>query len=87
VRCGFLRIYAPTTYSAVFLLHAPTPAPTPIKIGYGAVWCDSYGFIGCVDEAYTPILITSVPSWALVEDINGLISLGPTSVSLVSSFQ
>ena len=25
VRCGFLLIYAPTPYSAVFLLHAPTP--------------------------------------------------------------
>ena len=37
VRCGFLRIYAPTPYSAVFLLHAPAPAP--IKIGFGAVWC------------------------------------------------
>ena len=33
VRCGFLRIYAPTPYSAVFLLHAPTP----IKIGFGAM--------------------------------------------------
>ena len=33
VRCGFLRIYAPTSYSAVFLLHAPAP----IKIGFGAV--------------------------------------------------
>ena len=35
VRCGFLWIYAPTPYSAVFLLHAPAPAP--IKIGFGAV--------------------------------------------------
>ena len=35
VRCGFLRIYAPTPYSTVFLLHAP--APTFIKIGFGAV--------------------------------------------------
>jgi hypothetical protein len=35
VRCGFLRIYAPTPYSAVFLLHAPAPAP--IKIGFGTV--------------------------------------------------
>ena len=35
VRCGFLWIYAPTPYSAVFLLHAP--APTFIKIGFGAV--------------------------------------------------
>ena len=87
MRCSFLWIYAPTTYSAIFLLHAPTLAPTPIKIGYGAIWYDSYGFIGCVGEAYTPNLITSVPSWALVEDINGPISLGPTSVSLMSSFQ
>ena len=31
----FLRIYAPTPYSAVFLLHAPVPAS--IKIGFGAV--------------------------------------------------
>ena len=37
VRCGFLRIFAPTPYSAVFLLHVPTPAPT--KIGLGAVRC------------------------------------------------
>ena len=33
VRCCFIRIYAPTLYSAVFLLHAPAP----IKIGFGAV--------------------------------------------------
>ena len=37
VRCSFLLIYAPAPYSAVFLLHAPAPAP--IKIGFGAVWC------------------------------------------------
>ena len=37
VRCGFLRIYAPTPYSAVFLFYAPAPAPT--KIGLGAVRC------------------------------------------------
>ena len=37
VQCGFLRIYVPTPYSTVFLLHAPTPAP--IKISFGAVWC------------------------------------------------
>jgi hypothetical protein len=42
VRYGFLRIYAPTPYSAVFLLYAHVPAP--IKIGFGAVrydlvWC------------------------------------------------
>ena len=37
VRCGFLRIYAPTPYSAVFLLHAPAPAP--IKIGFDTVRC------------------------------------------------
>ena len=36
VWCGFLQIYAPTPYSAVFLLHAPTP--TLIKIGFGVVW-------------------------------------------------
>ena len=61
--CGFLRIYAPTPYSAVFLLHAhaPVPVPVPIKIGcdavqFGAVWCDSCGFLGCVGEAYTPTL-------------------------------
>jgi hypothetical protein len=33
VRCSFLQIYAPTLYSAVFLLHALAP----IKIGFGAV--------------------------------------------------
>ncbi len=27
VWCGFLRIYAPTPYSVVFLLPAPAPAP------------------------------------------------------------
>ena len=37
VRYGFLLIYAPTPYSAVFLLHALAPAP--IKIGFVAVWC------------------------------------------------
>jgi hypothetical protein len=37
VRCGFLRISAPTSYSAVFLFHASAPAPT--KIGLGAVRC------------------------------------------------
>ena len=35
VRCGFLQIYAPTSYSAVFLLYAPAPAS--IKISFGAV--------------------------------------------------
>jgi hypothetical protein len=35
VWCGFLRIYAPTPYSAVFLLYASAPAP--MKIGFGAV--------------------------------------------------
>jgi hypothetical protein len=42
VRCRFLWIYTPTPYSAVFLLHAPTPAP--IKIGFGAVRC---GLVWC----------------------------------------
>ena len=37
VRCGFLLIYAPTPYSAVFLLHALALAP--IKIGFGVVRC------------------------------------------------
>ena len=37
VRCGFLRIYAPTPYSAVFLLH--TPAFAPIKIDFGTMRC------------------------------------------------
>jgi hypothetical protein len=37
VRCGFFRIYAPTPYSAVFLLHAPAPAPASIKIDFGAM--------------------------------------------------
>ena len=36
VRCGFHRIYAPTPYITVSLLHAPAPAT--IKIGFGAVW-------------------------------------------------
>ncbi len=50
--CSFLRIYAPTPYSAVFLLHALALAP--IKIGWGAVWCDSCDFLGYVGEAYIP---------------------------------
>ena len=37
VQCGFLRIYAPTPYSMIFLLHEPAPAL--IKIGFGAVRC------------------------------------------------
>ena len=39
VRCRFLWIYAPTPYSAVFLLHAPIVALAPIKIGFGALRC------------------------------------------------
>jgi hypothetical protein len=35
VRCVFLWIYAPIPYSAVFLLY--TPAPVPIKIGFGGL--------------------------------------------------
>jgi hypothetical protein len=42
MRCGFFWIYAPTPYSAVFLLHAPTPAP--IKISFGAV---QFGLVRC----------------------------------------
>jgi hypothetical protein len=52
VRCGFLLIYVPTPYNAVFLLHAP--APVPIKIGFGAVRCGSCDCVSCVSEAYTP---------------------------------
>ena len=46
VQCGFLRIYAPTPYSAVFLLHAhaPTPVPASIKIGFDAV---RFGLVQC----------------------------------------
>jgi hypothetical protein len=40
VRCSFLRIYAPISYSVVFLLHAPAS----IKIGFGAVRC---GLVWC----------------------------------------
>ena len=42
VGCSFLRIYAPTLYSAVFLLHAPALAL--IKIGFSAVRC---GLVWC----------------------------------------
>ena len=42
VRCGFFWIYAPTPYSAIFLLHALTPAP--IKISFGAV---QFGLVRC----------------------------------------
>ena len=50
---GFLLIYAPTPYSAVFLLH--TLAPAPIKIGFGMVRC---GSSSCVGETYTPSYMT-----------------------------
>ena len=42
MQCNFLQIYAHTLYSAVFLLHAP--APTAIKIGFGAMRC---GLVWC----------------------------------------
>ena len=42
VRCGFLRIYASIPYSAVFLLHAPSPVP--IKISFGAM---RFGLVRC----------------------------------------
>ena len=42
VRCGFLWIYAPIPYSAVFLLHAPAPAS--IKIGFGTM---RFGLVRC----------------------------------------
>ena len=42
VRCGFFRIYAPTLYSAVFLLYVYAPAL--IKIGFGTVRC---GLVWC----------------------------------------
>ena len=38
MRCGFLWIYAPISYSAVFQLHVLAPAS--IKIGFGAVRFD-----------------------------------------------
>ena len=43
VRCSFLRIYVHTPYSMVFLLYSPAPAP--IKIGFGAVRCGSVRFL------------------------------------------
>ena len=48
-------MHALTPYSAVFLLHAPAPAP--IKIGFGVVRCGAVRFLRlchCVGEAYTP---------------------------------
>ena len=48
LRCGFLRIYVSTPYSAVFLLHTPAPAPAPIKIGFGAV---RFGLVWCGVDA------------------------------------
>jgi hypothetical protein len=42
VRYGCLRIYVPTPYNAVFLLHALAPAS--IKIGFGAV---RFGLVQC----------------------------------------
>ena len=47
-----LHAPTPTPYSTVFLLHASAPAP--IKIGCGLVRCGSCGLVGCVGEAYTP---------------------------------
>ena len=44
MQCSFFQIYAPTSYIAVFLLHAPVPAPAPIKIGFGVV---RYGLVWC----------------------------------------
>jgi hypothetical protein len=46
-----LHAPTPTPYSTVFLLHAPALAP--IKIGCGLVRC---GLVDCVGEAYTPTL-------------------------------
>jgi hypothetical protein len=48
----FSLIYAPTPYSAVSLLHPP--APTPIKIGFGAVRC------GLVQCGFVVLLIVSL---------------------------
>ena len=45
VWCGFLLIYAHKSYSAVFLLHAPVPAPAPIKIGFSAVRYSAVRFL------------------------------------------
>jgi hypothetical protein len=60
VRCGFLWIYTPTPYSAVFLLHAPTLAP--IKIGFGAVRC---GLVWCGVGAVLRFGLDSFgPDWA-----------------------
>jgi hypothetical protein len=51
-------MHAPTLYSAVFLLHAPVPAP--IKIGFDTMWCDSYDDVSCVGKGYTPLVQTSL---------------------------
>jgi hypothetical protein len=60
VRCCFFRIFTPTPYSAVFLLHAPTPAPT--KIGLGAVRC---GLVRCNVDAVLRFGLNSFrPDWA-----------------------
>ena len=60
MRCGFLRIYAPTPYSVVFLLHAPAPAP--IKIGFGAV---RFGLVRCSIGAVLQFGLVSFGSdWA-----------------------
>ena len=60
MRCGFFRIYVSTPYSAVFLLHAP--APTPIKIGFGAVRC---GLVWCdVDAVLQFGLVSFGSDWA-----------------------
>ena len=57
VRCSFLQIYAPTPYNAVFLLHAP--APTLIKIGFGAV---QFGLVWCSVDAVLRFKLNSFGS-------------------------
>ena len=62
MRYGLLLIYdAPTHYSAVFLLHAPTPAP--IKIGFGAVRCGAV--LAVVSVKLTPLTVT-LPLWRAI---------------------
>jgi hypothetical protein len=57
VQCGFLRIYAPTPYSAVFLLQAPVPAPASIKIDFGVARC------GLVQYGVGAVLLFGIDSF------------------------
>ena len=65
VRYDFFRIYALTPYSAVFLLH--TPAPVPIKIGFGVV---RFGLVWCGVDAVLRFGLDSFESDWISPNVN-----------------